>query len=142
MTALAARLRAVDATRTAILLPRDARAATLVAPARGSPGTVALTRISPEHMHAEVNARTAAILEVGEHYDAGWSTQVDGKAAATLAVDGAITGVVVPAGHHEVELRFRPTGLAAGIGVAILALMILIVTNRVGRLTLSVTNRV
>ncbi|HEX4386940.1 MAG TPA: YfhO family protein [Myxococcales bacterium] len=142
MPALAARLRAVDATRTAILLPRDAQAATLVAPARGSPGTVALTRISPEHMHAEVNARSAAILEVGEHYDAGWSTQVDGKPAATLAVDGAIAGVVVPAGHHEVELRFRPTGLAAGIGVAILALMILIVTNRVGRLTLSVTNRV
>jgi hypothetical protein len=139
MNALVQRLRAVDPSRTALLLPRDARAATLVAPTRGSPGAVELARLSPERMRAQVNANTAAILEVGEHYDAGWSAQVDGKPAVTVAVDGAIAGVVVPAGRHEVELRFRPTGFIAGISVAILAVMFLIVTKRVGRLTLSVT---
>lgn len=142
MSALTERLKTVDANRTAIFLPRDAPTTTLAARTQGSPGTVTLTRNLPEHMIAEIDAAGPSVLEVGEHYDRGWSARVDGKPAATAAVDGVILGVVVPAGRHRVDLRFRPTGFIAGLGVAILALMILLVTKRVGRLTLSVTNRV
>ena len=142
MPDLVKRLKKSDWTRTAMLLPQDASAAAAVKPAAGKPGAVRLSRLSPERMVAEVDAAAPEVLEVGEHYDPGWSVRIDGQPTATLAVDGAIVGAVVPAGRHQVDLRFRPTGFLGGLGVAILALMILLVTKRVGRLTFSVTSRV
>jgi len=142
MSAIGPRLRNVDANRTALLLPRDAAGAASVKRAAGSPGTARLTRPSPERILVVVDATSASVLEVGEHFDPGWLVQLDGKSVAAVAVDGAIEGTVVPAGHHTVELRFRPTGLLPGLIVAILALLIVFVTKRVGSLTFSVTDRV
>jgi hypothetical protein len=142
MGAIGPRLRTLDAYRTALLLPGDAAAAASVRQAAGSPGAARLTRPSPERIIVVVDAASESVLEVGEHFDPGWRVQVDGKTAAAVAVDGAIEGAVVPAGHHTVELRFRPTGFVPGLAVAILALLIVLVTKRVGALTLSVTDRV
>jgi hypothetical protein len=140
-TALAKRLTNVDFYRTAIFLRGEEGAAATIKESAPQPGRVELRRLSPERMSAEVDAAEPAVLEVGEHYDPGWRVQVDGKGAEALAVHGAILGTVVPSGHHRVELRFIPTGLIPGIGIAILALIALWVTKHVVGLTFPVTAR-
>jgi hypothetical protein len=139
--ALAARLTQVDFARTAIFLPGEAPALNAARPGPSTAGAALLRRPSPEHIAVEVNAATDAVLEVGEHYDAGWRVRVDGKPAAPLAVDGALLGAVVPAGRHSVELRFIPTGLIPGLVAAGVALLLLWVTKHVRALTISVTGR-
>jgi hypothetical protein len=133
---LVARLKEVDSTRTAVLFARDAALARGV---NGRGGSAAYRRPTPEHISVEVVAGGPSIVEVGEHYDQGWRVRVDGKPAPALAVDGAILGTVVPAGRHAVEMRFRPTGFFEGIAIAIASLLVLLVTKRGGKLTLSVT---
>jgi uncharacterized membrane protein YfhO len=46
---------------------------------------------------------------------------VDGAPAAMLPVDYALSGVVVPAGQHELTLQFRPNMFRAGAVLSILA---------------------
>lgn len=134
--ALIARLKEVDATRTAVLFPRDASLAREV---DGRGGTARYARPTAEHISVDVVARGPSLLEVGEHYDEGWRVRIDGRSAPAVAVDGAILGTVVPPGRHAVEMRFRPTGLLEGIAIALLALAVTFVTKRGGKLTLSVT---
>ncbi|HEX4386316.1 MAG TPA: YfhO family protein [Myxococcales bacterium] len=124
MEALLLRLQRVDWSRTALLLPADAAAVRSISGAAGSPGDAALNRISPEEMAVSVEAAATSVLEVGEHYDPGWSATVDGEPAKTVAVDGAILGAVVPAGRHEVRLTFNPVGLFLGLIVAFGALIV------------------
>jgi len=48
----------------------------------------------------------------------GWHATASGKALPLLTVDGAFLGVRLPAGTHDVELRYLPPGLGAGLGLA------------------------
>jgi hypothetical protein len=124
MEVLMKRLQQVDWSRTALLLPADAAPVRSISGAAGSPGSAALNRLSPEKMAVSVEAAATSVLEVGEHYDPGWSATVDGEPASTVAVDGAILGAVVPAGRHEVRLIFNPVGLFPGLIVAFGALIV------------------
>jgi len=54
----------------------------------------------------------------------GWQATVDGDTTALLIVDTAFTGVMVPAGKHEVILSFRPQHLAATVSIAVLSLLL------------------
>ncbi len=65
-------------------------------------------RPSPERISIDVDTLTAATLVVAESYDRGWTARVDGAPAAVLPCDLAVMAVVVPAGHHKVQLVFRP----------------------------------
>ncbi len=44
----------------------------------------------------------------------GWRAAVDGKAAPILETYGSVRGVVVEAGDHTVEMRYRPWSVLAG----------------------------
>ena len=55
----------------------------------------------------------------------GWSVRVDGRAATPLRVNTVMRGVVVPAGRHEVEWRYRVPGLRLGAAVSVLTLVAL-----------------
>ena len=72
----------------------------------------------PEQFLMETDAPMAALLVVSEHFDPGWRATVDGRPAPALEVDLAALGVPVPEGRHAVELRFSPSGLGAGLGIA------------------------
>lgn len=58
----------------------------------------------------------------------GWTAYVDGEPAELLRADTAFMGLDLPAGHHDIELRYFTPGLAEGAaltGVGIVALAIL-----------------
>jgi len=50
----------------------------------------------------------------------GWSARVDGREAPVRRANGKHLAVPVPAGRHEVELRYHPPGLRAGALLSLL----------------------
>jgi len=59
----------------------------------------------------------------GETYDRGWHATVDGRPARIYEANSALRGVVVDAGRHRVEMRYRPRSVFLGailtaIGIA------------------------
>lgn len=54
----------------------------------------------------------------------GWQVTVDGRKAEVLNAYGLVRGVVVDAGTHSIEFRYRPWWLWAGAALAGLALVI------------------
>ena len=53
---------------------------------------------------------TASHLRIETAYYPGWTARIDNRAAPIYEVNGAMRGVMVPAGVHIVTMRCRPTG--------------------------------
>jgi len=84
-----------------------------------------LRRTSPEEIDVSVASTAPGLLVVSEHYDPGWSAWIDGRPAAVLETDLMVLSVPVPAGQHQVRLRFRPAGLLPGFFCAIATALLL-----------------
>lgn len=66
--------------------------------------------------------------------NAGWTAYVDGEKADKISrTNLGFTGIKVPAGKHEITLRYRYPGLRAGIAVTIIGLGLLVVVLRKGK---------
>jgi uncharacterized membrane protein YfhO len=52
----------------------------------------------------------------------GWRAEVDGQRAPLLRADYAFMAVPVPAGRHEVVLRYRPATLVPGLACVLAVL--------------------
>lgn len=66
-------------------------------------------------------------------YDEGWSAYVDGKKVQLFQVNIGFMGVELPAGDHEIELKYWPPGLTCGIilsSIGLIGLIFLIVWQR------------
>ena len=79
-----------------------------------------LSRPAPGQLDLEVESPATALLAVAEHFDPGWRATLDGAPAEILQVDLAALGVAVPAGKHQIRLRYAPPLLGAGIALAFL----------------------
>ena len=70
-----------------------------------------------------------ALLRIAVPYFPGWRAGVNGSERRVLPVDHAFIGVVVPAGDHELDLRFHSNyfGLGAAITAATLLLVVVVI---------------
>jgi hypothetical protein len=120
-------LRAMDATerRTVALVDDDGPRLGCDDPCERTP--VRVRRESPEHLVLRTDARTRTLLAVTEQREDGWTAEIDGSSADVVEVDGFMIGVEVPAGTHEVTLRYRAPGLRAGVVITVLAGALVIV---------------
>lgn len=84
--------------------------------------------IAGDTVRAEVRASAPALVVVSQNRAQGWTARIDGKAAPTVAVDGALLGVFVPAGDHVVTLRYMPRSFLIGLAVSGLALLLVVAT--------------
>lgn len=71
------------------------------------------------HRRVTVDVPRDALVAIHEKYDLGWQVTVDGVAVEPTPVDGVWLGVPVPAGRHEVEVRYAPGWVAAAVTVAV-----------------------
>jgi hypothetical protein len=79
----------------------------------------------PEVIAVRVAARQAATLVVADTFYPGWRATVDGQEAELLPIAGFFRGVPVPAGEHEVTLRYDPLSFKIGVGLSGAGLVIL-----------------
>jgi uncharacterized membrane protein YfhO len=63
-----------------------------------------------------------ALLVIAEGWHDGWRAWVDGQPVPVFATNHAFRGVPVPAGSHEVVLRFEPPALWSGLLVSLVSL--------------------
>ncbi len=107
--------------------------ATNPAKASGAAGTVRTVHDGPDALQVRVQAKGAGYLVVADGLQTGWRATVDGRAVPLLDADHALVAVPVPAGVHEVRLRYTPKGLRPGFvltGLGLLALLGLGITGR------------
>lgn len=71
-------------------------------------------RIADSHLASTVTADQDGYVMYTVPYDAGWCVYVDGEKAQPQEALGVFMAVLVSAGEHTVEMKYRPQGLAAG----------------------------
>ena len=99
---------------------RDPGRVVLAAPgpaaADGRPAAVSVLADGTDGSLTRVRAAGAGYLVVADAVQDGWQATVDGRPAPLLAADHALVAVPVPAGEHEVRLRYVPPGRRTGAG--------------------------
>jgi len=74
---------------------------------------------SANGMEVRVQIRRPGLLVVSRTWMPGWRAWVDGEPARVYRVDYALQGVLLPAGEHEVRLRYLPVGWRLGWPVSL-----------------------
>lgn len=86
----------------------------------GQPGQVTVRAYETDRMEVEILSEGRALLVLSEMYYPGWIAEVNGVPAKIHKVDGALRGVVVPAGMSRVVLRYAPRSVALGATITLL----------------------
>ena len=89
-------------------------------------GVVAQENNDPNEMRLTVTANKQALLFVNQTYYPGWTAFVDGNAEEVLRADHLFQAVRVPAGTHEVRLRYASPPLKQGIILSIIGVILFI----------------
>ncbi|MBK8540267.1 MAG: hypothetical protein IPL60_09710 [Ardenticatenia bacterium] len=114
--------------------PTDAAAEGALASSAPAPGSdVALADRGTGFVSARTQSGAPGWLVFSEVHDPGWRAWVDGSPAPVLRADLALVAVPVPAGEHEVLLRYTAPWVWRGIAVGLLGLALwlgLVVTGR------------
>jgi uncharacterized membrane protein YfhO len=86
-----------------------------------SDGTVSASVDEAHYRRLHVDTAAPALLVQAESYAPGWVATIDGEPAELHRVNWTFRGVVVPPGHHTVELKYQPQWLSASLPVSLLA---------------------
>jgi hypothetical protein len=86
--------------------------------------TIEITNYEASLYRIRYTAASPSVMRISVPYFPGWQASIDGEFATVFQVDGALSGVVIPAGTHELIVRFVLTSLTAGIMISLSAWMI------------------
>ena len=79
-------------------------------------------RVDGKRISGSITAPQDRIMQFSVPYSAGWSAFVDGDKVDTMRSDIMYTAIVLPAGSHEVELRYRTPYMREGLIVSLITL--------------------
>ncbi len=65
-------------------------------------------------IRGSITAKESGMLLLSVPYDEGWNVKVDGQEVTPYRVGGALTGVDLEAGVHEISMDYTPPGLWMG----------------------------
>jgi hypothetical protein len=106
--------------RRVIILPTEAEPGLKAGPC---PNTRIL-RVDwqPQRIHVKVDFPQPALLVISQTHYPAWQATLDGLPAAILRANYAFQALDIPAGEHEVVLRYRDRAFSAGLAISVLAL--------------------
>ena len=93
-----------------------------------SSGSVKPLPSTPQESAFEVEADGPGFLVTRDSYAQGWTALVDGRPAPVLRANGHHRAVPIGPGRRRVTLRYRPPGLALGLGLMAVSAVILAAT--------------
>jgi hypothetical protein len=76
-----------------------------------------------DHQVIETKADETSVLVVSEIYTPEWEATVDGRPAELLNANYLMRAVIVPAGEHRVEMRYRSAALRNGAMISAASLL-------------------
>ncbi len=121
----------IDIIDTPLFNPGD-EAAIVASPfaAAGQGGEV----VSIDHRDNLVEIKTKndkdSFLVLSDSYDPGWKAYVNGKETKVYEVNGALRGVVVPAGGGTILFRYEPQSLKTGLIISLVSVIILLIWRK------------
>jgi hypothetical protein len=89
--------------------------------------TIRYRRQSSDEIQLTITAGEDGYVRLLETWDPGWSATLDGNSAALVPANDVFLSLFVPAGQHEVVLRFRTPGVAMGFAISIACLLVLLI---------------
>ena len=90
-------------------------------------GTIEMTSYTPNEVRYRYSTpqdRVAVFSEV--FYPNGWTATVDGQPINIFRADWTLRGALLPAGDHEVVMRFAPQSYKTGATVSLIASLLLL----------------
>jgi hypothetical protein len=84
-------------------------------------GRVRITEYSGDFYRAHYEADHPTFFRIAVPYFPGWHAEVDGSGVPIMPTDVALMGVVVPAGSHELTLRYHSTWFQTGALISFLS---------------------
>jgi hypothetical protein len=91
----------------------------------GDAGVVQVIDYQADSLRLSVRTPQAAFLVLAESFYPGWRAWVDGAPVEIVRTDIAFRGLVVPAGAHEVAMRFQPAILPLSLAISLAAAILL-----------------
>jgi hypothetical protein len=80
-----------------------------------APDTVSISSYRNEEIALRTNSSAAGLLVLSEMYVEGWNAYVDGEKIDILRTNHTLRGIPLPAGKHEVVLKYEPRSLTIGL---------------------------
>lgn len=111
--------------QTAILehnLPAD-----LPAEAPPTPGTSNVTTQTENTLNLQAKTETPGLLVISQVFDHGWRAWHNGQSIPLYRVNGVLQGVLLPAGEHQVSLKYEPPGWRWGRWGSSLGIMLALI---------------
>jgi hypothetical protein len=111
-----------DPRRTALLEVAPAELPALAGGELAPDSAARVTLYEPNRLVIDTRAAQPAVLVLSEINYPGWEATVDGAAARIHATNYLLRGVVVPAGQHRVEMRYRAPAARNGAIISVVSL--------------------
>ncbi len=86
---------------------------------------VVVTQPAPHMRRIQAQTAVPGILVISEWAQPGWLATVNGTAVPLLTVNYGLQGLLLPAGSHEIELRYQLPGLRAGLLITAVTLLLI-----------------
>jgi uncharacterized membrane protein YfhO len=80
----------------------------------------------------EANLKCSGMVIEADAYSPDWVATVDGKPTPLFEVNGSLRGIVLEAGSHRIEMRYRPKSVYWGAALTALGLLGAGLTTRAG----------
>jgi hypothetical protein len=75
------------------------------------------------HIRVHIEMPGDGVLVLGEVWTPGWKATDNGRPSQVIRVNGALRGVYLEAGAHEVVLRFVPRALVGGLAISLFTIL-------------------
>jgi hypothetical protein len=126
-------MKALDAfnPRDTVIIDKRERSKIPFEPQYDSTGSIQLIQNLNDKINYRFKAATNQFAVLSEvYYPHGWKAFIDGKEAPIAKVNYVLRGLAIPAGTHDIELRFEPasfkTGNTISIVIGIISILILL----------------
>ncbi len=87
---------------------------------------VEFTEYGDTYISCNVEAAEDCLLFTSIPYEQGWSVYVNGEKTDAEAIGGGLLGIPLSAGENNVELKYFPRGLSAGIVISIVSVALML----------------
>lgn len=88
-----------------------------------------ITVYSAERVVVEVNTESEGYLVLTDTHYPGWQATLDGQGVTILRADVLFRAVLVPAGSHVIEFRYRPRTVQVGAAISLVTLFGMVVSG-------------
>lgn len=93
---------------------------------RSGVGAGRIEEYKATYVKAVVKTASPAFVVLNDTNFPGWTASIDGRTVKVLPANYLFRGIVVPAGTHVIEYRYRPRSFAIGLTITLISLFVLV----------------